>query len=168
MTYVIVKLKARIHDLETRISDLDRDYDKDDYLATKKDVKATYIKLLNEANHRLTVLQNQDLTAVVHDMKIISEHVKAVEQKYECRTVKFLYAVAEFFEKPRSKTIADKIRNYTLTKINAPVCSITGNSKPELEPMPASPYADDYINQRNAEKEMAEWQHRLQKIMDGG
>ena len=156
MTYVIDKLKARIHDLETRISDLDKDYDKNDYLATNENVKATYIKLLNEANQRLTVLQNQDLTAVVHDMKIISEHVKAVEQKYECRTVKFLCAVAEFFEKPRSHAIATKIRNHITNKINAPVCSIIGNQKSVKEPMPISTYANDYELKRQQELEYFE------------
>lgn len=179
MTYsTIKKLEDKLEKIKQEITALENpsQSEKDDpdsrynsYLEPTERLR--YLKLtLKEGQDRLVRLRTStdaDYQAIVHDMKIISEHVKAVEQKYECRTVKFLCAVAEFFEKPRSKTIADKIRNYMLTKINAPVCSITGNPKPNLEPMPASPYADEYVNYRNAkkEKEMDEW-HRLQKIMD--
>jgi len=180
MTYsTIQKLEDRIEKLKKEITALENpsQSEKDDpdshynsYIDPTERLRVLKITL-KEGQDRLVRLRtstDEDYQAIVHDMKIISEHVKAVEQKYECRTVKFLCAVAEFFEKPRSKTIADKIRNYMLTKINAPVCSITGNPKPNLEPMPASPYADEYINYRNAkkEKEMDDW-HRLQKIMDG-
>ena len=176
--HLIKKLEDRIEKVKQEISDLENPSQSD-----KADPNSHYNSYINPAERirvlkitlkegqerlvRLRTSTDADYQAIVHDMKIISEHVKAVEQKYECRTVKFLCAVAEFFEKPRSKTIADKIRNYMLTKINAPVCSITGNPKPNLEPMPASPYADEYVNYRNAnkEKEMDEW-HRLQKIMD--
>jgi hypothetical protein len=146
-THLIKKLEDKIENMKQEIADLEDQSYKDDpnskynsYVDPVERVRVLKISLKEgqERLFRLRTSTDADFQVLVHDMKVISEHVNLVNEKYECRTVKFLCAVADFFEKPRSKKIADSIRNYVTNKINAPVCSITGNPKPALEPMPRS------------------------------
>ena len=63
-------------------------------------------------------------------IKDILARTRDVEEKYKCRTVKILFALSEWFEKPRSHKLASYFKNIAMNKINAPVCSI-GKGKVE-------------------------------------
>jgi hypothetical protein len=90
---------------------------------------------LNAYKQKLLILQDsKTLEKAKADMKIIMQHTQAIEDKYNCRSVRFMFWLADLRIMP--KGLSDKIRSYTINKINAPVCSIAGGPKPELPPMP--------------------------------
>lgn len=138
MSIVIEQTKEKIKQLESDIAFLDATHWRHD------DV----VKSLASYKKRLVVLENSDMDKVAADMKIIMSHTNAVDDKYNCRSVKAMFAIADFLDKPRcfSKSLAKWIREYTINKINAPVCSIVASPKPELAPMPG--YIDPVANER--------------------
>ena len=69
-------------------------------------------------------------------MKAILSHTRAIDEKYNCTSVKFMHRFADFLEKRVSTSLATKIRKYTTYNIHSPVCSIIAGKKPELLPMP--------------------------------
>ena len=100
--------------------------------------------------------KNGNFEKITAEMKIIRNHVKAVDDKYNCKTVKFSYSVADFFDKiSLTKPLAKRIREYIVNKINAPVCSILGNDKPEMEPMPT--YGSDDSDNMKMKKDLKKW-----------
>ena len=115
------------------------------------------VKALASYKQKLRVLESSDIDKVAADMKIIMSHTQTVDEKYNCRSVKMMFAIADFLDKPRcfSKSLATWIREYTINKINAPVCSIVSSPKPELAPMPGymDPVASEMEAHRKAERE---------------
>lgn len=108
-----------------------------------------------EYKRKIEVVENMELDKVSADMKAILSHTHAIDEKYECRSVKFMFRVAEFVEKYLSFALGKKIAEYTVKKIHAPVCSIVAGSKPELPPMPqySDPSAGWYEEWRRAQDE---------------
>ena len=131
MSYLLEKAKEKVKKLEEELKGEDlKDLEKDILNA-----KLTKSKAEVEKYQKLELM---DLDKVAADMKIIRNHVKAVDDKYNCKTVKFSYKVADFFDKfSLTKPLAKRIRNYVVTKVNAPVCSILGNEKQDLGEMPS-------------------------------
>lgn len=115
-------------------------------------------KNIESCKRSLDILNSDELKKATADMKIILSHTNAVDDKYNCRSVKAMFAIADFLDKPRcfSKSLATWIREYTINKINAPVCSIVSSPKPELAPMPG--YMDPVATEREERyrKERAE------------
>lgn len=91
---------------------------------------------LKSAKMQLEILEKSDIDTIKNDMKAIMSHTKAVEEKYECRSVKGMFWLARFVSF-FSKTLGQKIQNYTVKEIHAPVCSIVSSPRPELPPMPS-------------------------------
>ena len=50
-------------------------------------------------------------------IKDILARTRDVEEKYKCRTVKILFALSEWFEKPRSHKLASYFKNIAMNKI---------------------------------------------------
>ena len=125
---MLEKTKEKIKELEKQLEE--------NNLQPNKYVKEAIETKLARLRTRLKVLENNDMDKAAADMKAILSHTIAVEDKYKCRSVKFMFRVVEFLDKHISKSLAEKLRNYTIHEIHAPVCSIVGNPKPELEPMP--------------------------------
>jgi hypothetical protein len=149
MSYLLEKAKDKVKKLEEELKDPDLKEHQKPLLEAQ---------LLKEQAEVVKLEKFTDFEKVAAEMKIINNHVKAVDDKYNCRTVKFMFAVADFFDKPRSisKSLAKRIREYTITKINAPVCSIAGSPKPELPPMPnhgGTPVDAALIEQRRRDRE---------------
>lgn len=148
MSYLLEKAKEKVKKLETELDELQYLMSSDvenNIVCELPKLKETIKKVefltdkLNNAKQKLAKLEKLDaegLDKVAADMKIILKHTTAVEDKYNCRSVKFMFSTVEFLDNHISKSLAEKLRNYIITKIHAPVCSIVGNSKPELEPMP--------------------------------
>ncbi len=92
---------------------------------------------------RLKILTDENFNKVVDEMKIINTHIHLVEDKYNCRTVKWLFSISDFLEnKLGFNNIAKKIRSHVTTKIHAPVCSIIGNTQVDVPPMPVATISD--------------------------
>ena len=91
-------------------------------------------KEITRLKTKLKILETEHakLDNVSKDMVAIMSHTRAVEDKYNCRSVKFMF----WFAGIMPKSIGNSIRNHVVSKINAPVCSIVGNPKQELPPMP--------------------------------
>lgn len=143
MSYLLEKAKEKVKKLEEELTDPElkehqKTWREELLLKEKADVQ------------KYEAMEARDLDKWAREMKTISGHIKVVEDKYSCRTVKFMFGLADFFDKPRtiSKFLAKSIREYTITKINAPVCSIIGSPKPELPPMP---HHDGSEEERRAE-----------------
>jgi hypothetical protein len=109
-------------------------------------------KSIASYKRKLEILENhaEDLDKVRDDMKIIMSHTNAIDDKYNCRTVRFMFWLADFTEKYISFTLGKGIANYTVRKIHAPVCSIFGGQKPDLPPMPQ--YSDPGETEREAQR----------------
>ena len=153
MSYLLTQAREQVKKLEEQLKSEDlKDFDKQ--ILDKRLIKA---KAEVEKYQKLELM---DLDKIAAEMKIIKSHVKAVDDKYNCRTVKALFALAEFFDKPRSisKSFAKSIREYTMHKINAPVCSITGSPKPDIGDMPS------YTNPVEAER-LETWRRDREEIM---
>jgi|688.fasta_scaffold11717_3 hypothetical protein len=151
MSYLLKKAKEKVKKLEEELKGADISD------AWKESLEEQLIKAKAEVE-KFKSLELQNLEQIASEMKVIKGHIKAVDDKYECRTVKFMFAVADFFDRPRSisKSLAKNIREYTITKINAPVCSIVGSPKPELPPMPQHggiPENTVYLEQRRKDRE---------------
>lgn len=151
MSYLLEKAKDKVKKLEEELKNPE---------LTESQKKWREEQLLKETAEvkKYEAMKDRDLDKWAVEMKAITGHINAVEDKYNCRTVKFMFAVADFFDKPRtiSKSLAKIIREYTITKINAPVCSITGSPKPELPPMPnhgGTPVDAALIEQRRRDRE---------------
>ena len=142
MSFVIDNTKEKIKQLEESLASADNGWRRDDI-----------IKALDSYKKKLRVLETSDINKVAADMKIIMSHTKAIEDKYACRSVKFMFWLAELRIMP--KGAANWIKEYTINKINAPVCSIVASPKPELAPMPGymDPVASEREAQRKAERE---------------
>lgn len=169
MSYLLEKEKEKVKKLETELDELQHLMSfevENDIVCEIPELEETIKKVefltdkLSNAKQKLAKLEKLDaegLDKVAADMKIILNHTTAVEDKYKCRSVKFMFSIVEFLDKHISKSLAKKLRNYTITKIHAPVCSIVGNSKPELEPMPVEydyPITD-YLRETH-QRELAE------------
>lgn len=141
MSILLEKAREKVKKLEDELkdetlSDSDIDFKNSQLLRAKDEVK------------KYQKLELAGFDKIAAEMKIIKSHMKAVDDKYNCRSVKFLYSVADFFDKPRSKSLAKNIREYVNHKINAPVCSIMGNKKPIIDDMPTHRTQSD-IEQEN-------------------
>ena len=108
---------------------------------------------LNRYQFRLQVLEKSDMDKTVNDMKAIMSHTKAIEQKYECRSVKFMFKFSEFVGRFSPK-LGEKIKKYAVNEIHAPVCSIVAGTKPELLPMPVHSTPNEALARK--EQEIAE------------
>ena len=152
MSYLLTKAREKVKKLEEELKGEDlKDFEKGILNAKLGKAKAEVEKYQK--------LELMDLDKIATEMKIIKSHVKAVDDKYNCRTVKALFGLADFFDKLSvTKPLANNIREYTMHKINAPVCSIVGSPKPELEPMPSHTTA--------IEASVAEWRRKnLEELM---
>ena len=110
-------------------------------------------KSLKSYRNKLRVLEDKKtLELAVNDMKIITQHTKAIEDKYNCRSVKFMFWLADRMP----KNLATRIREYTINKINAPVCSIAGGPKPELPAMPSHVTSIEREREERVRKEREE------------
>jgi hypothetical protein len=151
MSILIKNTETRIENLEKRLAIAKADND---------DCQWTGIpaieKNLESAKRHLSILKSDDLEKVANDMKIIMSHTQAIEDKYACRSVKFMFWLASVRAMP--KGLATWIKEYTINKINAPVCSIVASPKPELEPMPG------YINPHEEARVAFERQQREELI----
>jgi hypothetical protein len=128
MSYVIEQTKLKIKELEELLENPETgDYQKE-----------CLPKTIQSYKNRLEVLEGheEDLAKVSNDMKAILSHTHAIEDKYNCRTVKFMFKLADFVENHISLALGKWIADYTVHNIHAPVCSIVAGSKPELPPMP--------------------------------
>jgi hypothetical protein len=108
---------------------------------------------LKRYQFKLQVLEKSDMDKTVNDMKAIMSHTKAIEQKYECRSVKFMFWFSEFVGRFSPK-LGEKIKKYAVKEIHAPVCSIVSGTKPELLPMPNHSVPNDALVRK--EQEIAE------------
>lgn len=146
MSYVIEQTKLKIKELEELLENPEtRDYQKE-----------CLPKTIQSYKNRLEVLEGheEDLAKVSNDMKAILSHTHAIEDKYNCRTVKFMFKLADFVENHISLALGKWIAEYTVRKIHAPVCSIVAGSKPELPPMPV--YSDPAETARSARRKAQE------------
>jgi hypothetical protein len=73
---------------------------------------------------KLKIIEDDAHQVVVDEMKYFVNLNRELDSKYSCRTVRALYAIAEWCEKPRSHSIATWCRDFAMKKIHAPVCSI--------------------------------------------
>jgi hypothetical protein len=126
--YVIKQTKEKIEHLEELLNNPE----------TSEFQKEHLPKTIASYKRKLEILENhtEDLDKVRDDMKIIMSHTNAIDDKYNCRTVKFMFRLADFLEKYISVSMGKWIANYTVHNIHAPVCSIVAGTKPELPPMP--------------------------------
>lgn len=140
MSYVIEQTKEKIKELEELLDNPETgDYQRE-HLP----------KSIQSYKRKLEILEKneEDLLKVKDDMKVILSHTHAIDDKYNCRTVKFMFWLADFTEKYISFPLGKGIANYTVRKIHAPVCSVFGNAKPDLPPMPV--YSDPVASAREA------------------
>ena len=147
MSYLLEKAREKVKKIKEEL----KDYDISD--SWKECLEA---QLVNAEKEVEKLEKYTDFDKVAAEMKIINNHVKAVDDKYNCKTVKFLYSIADFFDNlSLTKPLATKIREYIVTKINAPVCSILGNERPELGEMPKhmTPAEDSYIEWKRRDRE---------------
>jgi len=153
MSYLLEKARTKVRKLEEEL-------EREDLKDGRKQILDEQLGKAKEEVKKYQKLELMDLDKIATEMKIIKGHIKAVDDKYNCRTVKFMLAVADFLDKPRSisKSLAKGIRDYITTKINAPVCSIAGSPKPVLEPMPS------HVGPKDASD--AEWRRKeLEELM---
>lgn len=146
LDFLVEDTKKRIISLEEQMKELG-DADKNDwhYINVKKS--------LDSYKRKMLILEDtKTLEMAKSDMKIIMQHTKAVDDKYNCRSVRFMFWLAGLRYMP--KGMANTIREYTVNKINAPVCSIVASPKPELPPMPR--------HMTSLERDMEE-RHRLER-----
>ena len=140
MSIILENAKAAVKEIEEKLND--------PALHQSNEVmRDRYTKDLEIAKNKLAKLEKleaEGLEKVAADMKTILSHTNAVANKYECRSVKFMFKVVEFLDNRISKSLAEKLRNYTINKIHAPVCAVVAGKKPELDPMPnyVNPTAD--------------------------
>lgn len=149
MSILVDSTKRRIAEFEARLETLTAD--ENPKAINHSEIIAGVVSRIASEKNRLRIYESSDLDKVVNDMKIIRDHVQAVETKYECRSVKFMYRFAGFVNRHISKSLSEKILNYTVTEIHAPVCSIIAGSKPELQPMP------EYYAADPAERDLVAW-----------
>lgn len=105
---------------------------------------------IEDYKRKLLILEKTDIDKVSADMKAILSHTHAIEDKYKCRSVKVMMWLSEFTKKHISIVLGEKIADYTMHKIHAPVCSIVAGKKQDLPPMPQ--YATDGEIARDKEK----------------
>jgi hypothetical protein len=105
---------------------------------------------LKSYKFRLQVLEKSDMNKAINDMSAILSHTHAIDEKYECRSVKFMYWLSEFVGRFSPKA-GEKIRKYTVKEIHAPVCSIVSSPRQELPPMPE--HTDPKWNELYAENQ---------------
>jgi hypothetical protein len=99
---------------------------------------------------KLSILEQEDIEKSSKEMMAILSHTHAIDDKYNCRSVKFMFRVADFVEKYISVVLGKLIAKYTVEKIHAPICSIVAGSKPELPPMPV--HSDNKARDNEMEK----------------
>ena len=132
MSYLRTKKQEQIDKLEAILVDpnlhVSNEYHRDKVLAELVIRKAELVKL--------ETLEKDELDKVVADIKVIKSHIKAIDDKYSCRSVKIMFSVTSFLENHISKSLATKLRDYTIYKIHAPFCSIVLGKKSKLQPMP--------------------------------
>lgn len=129
MSVLVEITKEKIVELEKRLKDVPDD-------SLFKYEKEGLEDALKSYKNRLFVLESDALKQAKADMTIIMQHQKQIDDKYDCRTVKFMFWLADKLDRIGLNSLAKSARNYTVKEINAPVCSITGGPKPELPPMP--------------------------------
>ena len=117
---------------------------------------------LKSAKMQLEILEKSDIDTIKNDMKAIKSHINAVEEKYECRSVKGMFWLARFVSY-FSKTLGEKIQNYTVKEIHAPVCSIVSSPRPELPPMPSHTTPEEQERMLRKQREIEELK-RLQAV----
>lgn len=149
MSYVIEKTKEKIKELE----DLLENPETNDYQ------REHLPKTIQSYKNRLEILEGheEDLEKVSNDMKAILSHTRAIDDKYNCRTVKFMFKLADFVEKYISLGLGKWIAEYTVKKIHAPVCSIVAGSKPELPPMPMHGTKAEFDREERRQRDYEEW-----------
>ena len=117
MSYLLNKTKEKVKKLEEELA--------------KSPNEPTLTARLTAEKQRLnqyeTLNGSSAFEAETDAIKDILSRTRDVEEKYKCRTVKFLFALSEWFEKPRSHKLASYFKNIAMNKINAPVCSIGKN-----------------------------------------
>jgi len=121
-------------------------------------------KALASSKKRLEILEKSDLDKTANEMKAILSHAKAVEEKYECRSVKGMFWLARFASF-FSKSLGQRIQNYTVKEIHAPVCSIVSSPKPELPPMPVVEDSEMVLRKQRAVEELKKFQSLTQDWM---
>lgn len=151
MSYVIDKSKERIERLELHLENAVKEGRCEN---TLEDIK----KQIANEKERLQKLLTLDVEAAAIDMKAILSHTHAIEDKYKCRSVRFMFWLADFVEQRISLKLGKMIANYTVTKIHAPVCSIVAGSKPDLPPMPKHGTKEEFARLERAQREREEWE----------
>jgi len=73
---------------------------------------------------KLDIIGIEEHGKIVSEMKYFVNLNRDLDSKYSCRTVRALYAIAEWCEKPRAHGVAKWCRDFAMKKIHAPVCSI--------------------------------------------
>ena len=129
MSYILIeKTKKHIEDLEKIL------------LSTSNtQTMSVTVESIKSAKNKLDILEKLELDKsnnIVSDMKAILSHTRAIDDKYNCGSVKFMHRFADFLEVSVSASLATKVRKYTTKNIHSPVCSIVASKKPELIPMP--------------------------------
>ena len=146
MSYVIEHTKEKIKQIEEMMKDPET-----------SDTYREYAKVnLERYRNQLSIWENSNLDQIAADMKVILQHTSAVEDKYNCRSVKFMFWLADKLDKVGLNSLASKARNYTVHEIHAPVCSIVSSQRPELPPMPEHMTSIQRESEEFRRKEMAE------------
>ena len=152
--FYIEKMRERVKLLEDILADPNKSEWAKDYARPS----------LKSAKMQLEILEKSDIDTIKNDMKAIMSHTKAVEEKYECRSVKGMFWLARFVSF-FSKTMGEKIQNYTVKEIHAPVCSIVSSPRPELPPMPVAEDNEMVLRKQREVKELKRLQAVTQEWM---
>lgn len=150
MSLVEEQYKEKLKELETILEDP----------STNDWQRENILKRIEEYKHKIEIISTMELDKASADMKAILSHTHAIEDKYQCRSVKFMFRVADFVEKYISIGLGKKIASYAVNKIHAPVCSIVAGSKPELPPMPKHGTKEEFERldrQRRERAELLKW-----------
>lgn len=132
MSYLRTRKQEQITELEARLADPNLHVSNEYF----RDKVAAELAIRKSELAKLEILEKDGLDKVVNEMKVINSHMTAINEKYSCRSVKVMFSVSKFVENHISKSLANKLRDYTIHKIHAPVCAIVAGKKPELQPMP--------------------------------
>lgn len=126
MSYMIENTKEKIKQIEdTLAGDVSDTY--------RQDAKVN----LERYRKQLMILEQGNLDQIAADMKVILQHTHAVEDKYNCRSVRFMFWLADKLDQIGLNSLAKSARTYTIKEVHAPVCSIVSSGpRPELPPMP--------------------------------
>lgn len=145
MSFMIEQTKEKIKQIEDTLAGEVSD-------TYRQDAKIN----LERYRKRLLILEQGDLEKIAADMKIILQHTHAVEDKYNCRSVKFMFWLADKLDRVGLNRLAKWARDYTVHEIHAPVCSIVSSPRPELPPMPEHMTSIQRESEELRRKEMAE------------